>query len=112
MIEFQLLAGILLILVGAISAWLISYLRKKGILAIIDAKEHLAIHAVKFVEEYYKDIHGEQKLDKACEWLAMALASIKIKATPEEIKGFVLSALRTIKDEYGDRWAHVQSWEE
>ena len=108
MIEFDLIAAILLVLVGAGATWLFGVLRKRGILDLIDAKEHLAVIAVRFVEEYYKDIKGEEKLDKACEWMAEALKSFKIKATPEEIKGFVLNALRRIKDEYGNRWANQE----
>lgn len=71
---------------------------------IIEAKESLAIVAVRFVEQAYKDFGGAEKYDAAAEWLADMSAQYGFPITDAEIKGLIESALRKMKDEFADQW--------
>lgn len=53
----------------------------------------LAKNAVKFVEQSFKDLHGEEKLDKALEALSLQLAKWKIKISADEMKVMLEAAL-------------------
>lgn len=53
--------------------------------------EVFAKNAVLFVEQTYKDLHGDDKLNKALERLSAKLATWKINVTADEMK-FMLEA--------------------
>lgn len=51
-----------------------------------EIKQNLAKTAVKAVEQVYKDIHGEEKLAKAMEYLSTALKEYNIEISTAEMK--------------------------
>ena len=55
--------------------------------------EVLAKNAVLFVEQTYKDLHGEQKLNMALEALSEALAKYKVKISASEMKLMIEAAV-------------------
>ena len=70
-------------------------------------KQNLAEDAVRLAEQAAKDlgIHGEAKLNYACEWMSDQAEQYGLTVTANEISGLVKSSLRRIKDEFGEEWA-------
>ncbi|NSW82506.1 MAG: phage holin [Syntrophothermus sp.] len=108
----RVLYDVLVLLATVAAGYAVAWFRKrlgvegmKRIEAELAAKQELAALAVRFVEQVYKDIHGEAKYQKAAEWLAARAGELGLKITPEEIKGLIEAALRTFKDEFGEEWA-------
>lgn len=72
------LAGDLLaILIPILAGLAVEYLRRrlgtekmKRVQEELNAKQDLALIAIRFAEQVYKDLHGEEKYQKAAEWLA------------------------------------------
>lgn len=71
----------------------------------LETKKELAEAAVRFVEQVYIDQHGADKLMRAEAWLSGQARARGLKITAEEIDGLIHSALREIKDTYGNSWA-------
>lgn len=107
------LAGDLLaILVPIFVGFAVEYLRRrlgtekmKRIQEELTAKQDLALLAVRFAEQVYKDLHGEEKYNKAAEWLIAQAAKWGLKLTTDEVKGLIEAALRELKDAFGNEWA-------
>lgn len=81
----------------------------QNIILQLSQKKALAILAVRFAEQTYKDLHGEDKYNEAAQWLSAQAAEYGIKITDVEIKGLLEAALREVKDRFGEHWAN---WEE
>lgn len=112
----RLLYDVLILLATVAAGYAVAWLQKrlgvegmKRIEAELAAKQELAALAVRFVEQVYKDIHGEAKYQKAAEWLAARAEELGLKVTSEEIKGLIEAALRAFKDEFGEEWAKVST---
>lgn len=58
-----------------------------------EIKEKLAKTTVQAIEQMYKDIHGDEKLGKAMEYLSTVLESHGIKITTTEMKLLLESAV-------------------
>ena len=71
-------------------------------------KKELALIAVKFVMQAYKDLNGPEKFKKAADWLANQAKAAGLKITSEEIKALIEWALREIKDQLGKEWGNIQ----
>lgn len=86
----QLMEAILYVIVGiltlAASKYIKPLLQNKVIMV-------LAKNAVKFVEQSFKELHGEDKLNKALETLSLQLAKWKIKISADEMKVMLEAAL-------------------
>lgn len=109
----------LLVLIPVLVAVVAEYIRRvlgterlRRIQEELAAKQALALMAVRFVEQFYRDLHGEEKYQQALEWLAGRLTQYGLKATPEELRGLIEAALRAIKDEFGNDWAASGSEEQ
>jgi LL-H family phage holin len=96
---------ILSILIPALVAMGIAYLKKKmdqttyeKIKIQLEAKSGLAWTAVTFVEQVYSELHGEEKYNKAAEWLAEQSSAIGIKLTSDQVKALVESAVKLMND--------------
>lgn len=107
----QLAYNILAILIPALAVLAVEYLRRrlgteraKRIQEELAAKQELATLAVRFVEQVYRDLHGEEKYQKAAEWLAARAQEHGIKLTADEIKGLIEAALRQLKDTFENEW--------
>lgn len=58
-----------------------------------EIKQNLAKTAVQAVEQAYKDIHGDEKLNKAMEYLAATLKEYGIEITTTEMKVLLEAAV-------------------
>lgn len=79
--------------------------RMRKIQKELDTKQDLALLAVRFTEQAYRDAGGPQKYNQAANWLAKRAQDRGIKITEDEVQGLIEAALRMIKDEFGEQWA-------
>lgn len=105
------LGNLLAVLIPVLVGLAVEYLRKRlgtekmrKIQEELAAKQDLAMLAVRFVEQVYRDLHGEEKYNKA-EWLVTQAAGVGIKLTSDDVKGLIEAALREMKDAFGEEWA-------
>jgi len=110
----KLLYDVLILLATVAAGYVVAWLRKKlgveGMKKIeseLETKQELAALAVRFVEQVYRELHGEEKYQKAAEWLASRAEEHGLKLTADEIKGLIEAALRSFKDEFGEQWAEL-----
>jgi len=110
----HLLYDFLVLLATIAAGYAVAWLRKrlgvegmKRIEAELATKQELAALAVRFAEQVYKDLHGEEKYEKAADWLANQAEKLGLDVTPDEIKGLIEAALRAFKDEFGEEWAET-----
>lgn len=104
--------NILIIIVTVAAGYAVLYLRKRlgleGMQKIekeLAMKQELALLAVRFAEQVYKDYKGEEKYNQAARWLSGRAKDVGLVIAPEEVKGLVEAALRAFKDEFGEQWA-------
>lgn len=100
----QAVSLLLLTLVTLATRSLMQWLHKKGVVETIVAKEELAMIAVGFVEQAYRNIGGAEKFEAAVGWMGDRLTENGIKAGPDEIGGLIEEAVRRMKQE----WKAVQ----
>jgi len=104
--------NILIIFVTLAAGYVVAYLRRRlgvegmqRIEAELALKQELAELAVRFVEQVFWDLKGQEKYDRAAQWLVDRVSEAGLKVTTEEVKGLIEAALRTFKDEFGEGWA-------
>ncbi len=105
---------ILALLLPVLAAGLVELIRRKlgvekmqRIQKELETKQELAALAVRFAEQFYNDLHGEDKYQKAAEWLSTRAGELGLKVAPGEVKGLIEAALRAFKDEFGEEWAKI-----
>jgi len=110
----HLLYDVLILLATVAAGYAVAWLRKRlgvegmrRIEAELATKQELAALAVRFVEQVYRDLHGEEKYTKAAEWLAARAGELGLAVTRDEVKGLIEAALRAFKDKFGEEWAKV-----
>jgi LL-H family phage holin len=81
---------------------LFTYLKRKGIIEAIVAKEELAMIAVQFVEQAYKDFDGEEKFGAAMEYLSYSLGKYGLKISAAEMESLIESAVYEMKQAWFD----------
>lgn len=105
----EIITAVFLSLISIATAVFITYLRRRGWLDTIEteiaAKQELAALAVRFAEQFYRDLNGPEKYRRAAIWLEEQLAENGIRFSADEIRGLVEAALRQIKDQFGDEWS-------
>lgn len=108
----KVLYDVLILLATIAAGYAVAWLRKRlgvegmrRIEAELATKQELAALAVRFVEQVYRDLHGEAKYQKAAEWLAARIGELGLAVTADEVKGLVEAALRAFKDKFGEEWA-------
>ncbi len=113
-----LLQDALLLLVTVLAGFMVAWLKKrlgvegmKKIETELALKQELAFLAVRFVEQAFKDLKGEEKYTQAAKWLSERAGEIGLNITTREIKGLIEAALRTFKDEFGEEWAEAKKEE-
>jgi hypothetical protein len=101
----QLGLNLLSILVPALVAMGIAFLKRKldtatydKIKSQLETKSGLAWIAVTFAEQAYKDLSGEERYNKAAEWLAAEAQALGLVLTADQIKGLVESAVKLMND--------------
>jgi len=106
----------LAVLIPLLVALVGEYVRRKigtenltKIAAQLGTKQDLALMAVRFVEQVYKDAGGQAKFNEALEWLSARANDHGVKVAPDEARGLIEAALRELKDSFGEEWGKVTS---
>jgi len=81
---------------------LFTYLKRKGVIEAIVAKEELAMIAVQFVQQAYKDFSGEEKFGAALEYLSYSLSKHGLKISAAEMESLIESAVYEMKQAWFD----------
>ncbi|MGB9780603.1 phage holin [Caldanaerobacter sp.] len=110
---YNVLYNLLLLIVTLAAAYLVAFLKKKvgaeklkQIEIELETKQELAAIAVQFVEQVYRDVlKGEEKYNKAAEWLVNQFKKLGLEFTDAEVKGLIEAAVRAFKDTFGEEWA-------
>lgn len=92
------LAGTILM----VGAGIIGYQVKKLYKKFVDTEEKASVVAstVQYVEQVYKDIHGEEKLEKAMQRASELLAEKGITITNDELETLIESAVNGFNNGY------------
>ena len=96
-LAFEVLSIIFLALASLAIQALTTYLKRKGVIEAIVAKEELATIAVQFVEQAYRDFEGPEKFDAAMEHLSYTLGKYGFRVSPAELEGLIESAVLEMK---------------
>ena len=107
----ELLQSILLAAVVAGTGLLVEWVRRRlgieGMRRIemeLHLRQDLAVIAVKYAEQAYRNLRGPDKYVHASEWLSKALEARGLRVSPEDLRALIEWALREIRDEFGDQW--------
>ncbi len=99
---FEVATIIFLALTSMAMQALFVYLKRKGVIEAIVAKEELAMIAVQFVEQAYKDFNGPEKFDAALEYLSFSLSKHGLKISAAEIESLIESAVYELNQAWCD----------
>lgn len=90
----NLIAVILAGCVGAVTKYAVAYLKKKGIMSKIESHKQLAHIVVGAVEQTYKHLHGEEKLNLAKIELLKMAKDKGVKISEKELDVIIESAVK------------------
>ncbi len=110
-LAYDILAILITVAVVLLIGWLKKKLAIEGIKKVqeeLTAKQELALLAVKAVEQLWGGVlHGDEKVQKATEFISEQAAKVGLAISPEEIRALIEWAVRTLKDEFGEAWGKV-----
>ncbi|KUK51912.1 MAG: Phage holin, LL-H family [Desulfotomaculum sp. 46_296] len=110
-LAYDILAILITMAVALLIGWLKKKLAIEGIKKVqeeLTAKQELALLAVKAVEQLWGGVlHGDEKVQKATEFISEQAAKVGLAISPEEIRTLIEWAVRTMKDEFGEAWGKV-----
>jgi len=110
-LAYDILAILITVAVALLIGWLKKKLGIEGIKKVqeeLTAKQELALLAVKAVEQLWGGVlHGDEKVQKATEFISEQAAKVGLAISPEEIRTLIEWAVRTLKDEFGEAWGKV-----
>lgn len=110
-LAYDILAILITVAVALLIGWLKKKLAIEGIKKVqeeLTAKQELALLAVKAVEQLWGGVlHGDEKVQKATEFISEQAAKVGLAISPEEIRTLIEWAVRTLKDEFGEAWGKV-----
>ncbi|MDS7057060.1 phage holin family protein [Klebsiella pneumoniae] len=94
----NLVVAVLTALVGVATKSLVSFLKKKGVVAQVQNNKEVVAIVVKAVEQMYGQLKGEEKLDMAKMELIKLMQQKKIKMTEAEIDLMIEAMVKEMKD--------------
>lgn len=104
--------NLLMIIVAVVASYAVALIRKRlGVEGMqkfeieLALKQELAVIAVRFVEQAFRDFKGDEKYNMAADWISDRASEKGIKITPAETKGLIEAALRAFRDEFGESWS-------
>lgn len=110
-LAYDVLAILITVAVAMLIGWLKKKLGVEGLKKVqeeLTTKQELALLAVKAVEQVWGGVlHGDEKVEKAAEFISTQAAKAGLTISPEEIRTLIEWAVRTMKDEFGEEWARV-----
>jgi LL-H family phage holin len=96
--------------VGLFVAWLNKRLGTEGMTkaqAEWSNMQELALVAVRYAEQAYRNYGGSVKKEKALAFLSREMAQLGLKISEDTLSALIEAALREIKDQLGEEWANT-----
>lgn len=81
--------------------------RLRAIANSLELKQQYVDSAVKYVQQKYPDITGEEKFRQAYCIVIQNLENIGINITEEQLEELIESAVRGFKDSFGSQWTKM-----
>lgn len=94
----ELVGLIITALIGWVAQRVTSYLKQKGVVAKLESNKELVRIVVNAVEQTYKHLGGEEKLNVAKIELVKLMNEKKIKISEQEIDALIESAVKEMND--------------
>jgi|SRR5690606_14528087 len=85
-------------LIGIVTQKVTAFLKEKGVVAKLEGNKELVKIAVNAVEQTYKELNGEEKLNVAKLELVKLMNEKKIKISEQEIDMLIESAVKEMND--------------
>jgi hypothetical protein len=98
----NLVVAVLVACVGIVTRQVVKYLKSKGIVSQLENNKELVGIVVKAVEQTYKTLHGEEKLNVAKLEVVKLMNEKKIKISEKEIDLLIESSVKEMKDTVKD----------
>jgi len=95
---YNLLLLLITTFVPILGAVTFSYLRRKGLVETIKAKEKLVEKGVAFAEQAYWDLEGPDKYNRAIDWIAGQFYAAGIKFDEKDVKGLIEAAVYKMQE--------------
>jgi len=74
--------------------------------ALIKLKKELAIGAVQYAEEKFRNLKGPEKYRQAFQWLSERFCQYGLDIDPDDLDGLIHDALMDLRNEFGREWGH------
>ena len=68
------------------------------------AKQDLVRLAVMYAQQYWAELDGPERYEKAVEWLTNQAKRIGIEMTDDEMRGLIEASVKQLKAEFGEAW--------
>jgi hypothetical protein len=94
----NLVVAVLVACVGLVTRHVVKYLKGKGIIVQLENNKELVNIVVKAVEQTYKTLHGEEKLNMAKLEVVKLMNEKKIKISEKEIDLLIEASVKEMKD--------------
>jgi hypothetical protein len=79
--------------------------KMKAVSAMLLAHQELFMMGVSIVEQKYKLLHGQEKVNKAIDIILKEAQERGVKITYSQVVDGIEWAVRTFKDQFGEDWA-------
>lgn len=103
------------IIVAGIFVVVVAFLKKRGFLTFILDNEklltELATAACMYAQKKFEYLNGELRFEKALGWMIERLDAYNIKVDLNVLEGYIESALKLLKKEFGDKWYELKETE-
>ncbi len=94
----SILIAVITACVGVVTKQVVSYLNKKGVLTQLQSNKELVTLVVKGIEQSYKSLNGDEKLQLAKMELVKLMKDNKIKITEKELDLIIESTVKEVKE--------------
>jgi LL-H family phage holin len=94
----NLVVTVLVACVGIVTRQVVKYLKGKGLIAQLENNKELVKIVVNAVEQTYKTLHGEEKLNVAKLEVVKLMNEKKIKISEKEIDLLIEASVKEMKD--------------
>ena len=93
----SLITVVVVSMLGIVAQKTTAYLKSKGIVAKIEGNKELAKIVVQAIEQTYREMDGNQKLEVAKDGLINLMQEKKIKISEEEVDYLIENAVKEMK---------------
>lgn len=94
----NLVVAVLTACVGVVTTKVVSFLKKKGLITQLENNKAVVKIVVNAIDQTYKHLHGEEKLNLAKMELIKLMQQKKIKVTEKELELLIEASVKEMND--------------